>query len=132
MKISKVKALKANSNLEIAVKDVIIDEIESRYTDQVEDFFTDLMNSGCVSGMINSMIDYSDTLKFFNYHKDEINAMVAELVDSIGCECITGLFGDKFDKSDFLCIDQSNQNLLAMFGFEETARKFAEQLGLDF
>ncbi|MCK9372462.1 MAG: hypothetical protein M0P91_04635 [Sulfuricurvum sp.] len=130
--IEDVKNIKTNTKLEEAVKDCIIEEIETCYEDREEDFFEDLFRNGCISGMVSSLVYYTETQKFFKEHDEEINELVSETIDSIGCDSITGIFGDKFDKSDFLCLEQSNQNLLAWFGFEETARKLAQELGLDF
>jgi len=42
-----------------------------------------------------------------------------------------GLFGDKWDKSDPFADDTNNQNLLAWFGFEETARRLADKNGIE-
>jgi hypothetical protein len=41
------------------------------------------------------------------------------------------LFGDKWDKTDPLARDSGNQNLLAWFGFEETARMIAGKEGYE-
>ena len=38
------------------------------------------------------------------------------------------IFGDKFDKEDPLVLDITNKNLLAWFGFEETASQIYEQI----
>ena len=130
--IEEIKNIKTNSKLEEAVLGEIIEEIESCYEERGEEFFEDLFRNGCVSGMVSSLVYYSETQKFFHEHSEEINEMISETMDSFGCDSPSGLFGDRFDKSDFLCLEQSNQNLLAWFAFEETARKIASELGLDF
>ena len=40
-----------------------------------------------------------------------------------------GLFGDKWETDDPMALATFNQNLLAWFGFEETARRMADALG---
>jgi len=85
----------------------------------------DLFYGGCQSGMVGHLIYYSDTLKFFKKYRQEINALLVEILESTGLS-ISELFGEKWEKEDPLAQDTSNQNLLAWFGFEETARKLAD------
>lgn len=75
-----------------------------------------------MSGTVSSLVYYSDTTKFYEEHKEDINALLYESMEETGLS-ITELFGDKFDKEDPLCIEEQNQNLLAWFGYEEVARK---------
>lgn len=130
--IEEIKNVKTESKLEEVVLAEIVEEIETCYENREEEFFEDLFRNGCISGMVSSLVYYTETQKFFKEHSEEINEMISETINSIGCDSLTGIFGDKFDKEDFLCLEQSNQNLLAWFGFEETARKIANKLGMDF
>lgn len=52
--------------------------------DTIEAFFSDLLQHGCQSGMIGSLIYYSDTHKFFDTHYDEIEDLRYELEQSLG------------------------------------------------
>ena len=81
------------------------------------DKLTDISSHGCVSGAVPSMINYEDTVKFYERHKYIINEYLSELWQNTGCESIKEIFRD-FDDDDLLCLDVHNQNLLAWFGFE--------------
>jgi hypothetical protein len=41
------------------------------------------------------------------------------------------LFGKKWDAEDSLCLSQNNQNLMAWFALEETARNIGISFDLD-
>ena len=47
--------------------------------DNPKDFFEDLLQYGCQSGIVSSMIYYKDTHKFYDEHYDEIEDIRAEL-----------------------------------------------------
>lgn len=98
--------------------------------DERESALTDLLTHGCQSGMVGSLIYYSDTLAFYAEHKAEIQAMARELASDCGCS-IQRLFGDNWDEEDPFCEGELNQNLLAWFGFEEAAREVAFELGIE-
>ena len=97
----------------------------ANYESGAEGVLKDLFYGGCQSGMVGHLIYYTDTLKFFKKYRQEINALLVENLESMGLS-ISELFGDKWEKEDPLGQDL-NQNLLAWFGFEETARKLADQ-----
>lgn len=88
------------------------------YSDGVNGVMRDLMYGGCQSGFVTHLIYYTDTVKFYKKYKDEINELLATYYDSAFT-----LFGDKWDVDDPLALDTQNQNLLAWFGFEETASR---------
>ena len=67
-------------NLWTITEDVINEALSSWYED-VRDFFLDLQRMGCQSGVISSMIRYSDTHKFYDKHYDEIEDIRLELQD---------------------------------------------------
>lgn len=128
MKIKDIKNYSPVTKLEKSVKRIILNNVEKGY---VCSFFEDLMRMGCISGMIGELIYYHDTVKFYKKHKEDINNLLYELLGSCGFNCPEELFGDKWDIEDPLCIEQTNQNLLAWFAFEETARTIAMNLGLE-
>jgi hypothetical protein len=90
----------------------------------------DLNYGGCQSGIVSHLIYYRDTVKFFQTHRREISELLAEMVESTGQQPAE-LFGDKWEKSDPLGQEDFNRNLLAWFGFEETARKLADRAGVE-
>lgn len=120
--------LKDGNKLKDYVLDYYIDDYDS-YED--EDSFIksmeDLQRYGCVSGMIHSLIYYDDTNKFYDDYKEEINDLLSGLMDGTGLS-MSELFGDKFDNEDPLVLECFNKNLLAWFGFEETAYSIYEKI----
>jgi len=128
MRIQNIENYTTETALEAQTKEIILENVYEGY---VEDFFSDLMQNGCVSGMIGSLIYYSDTKKFFNDNKSDINKLLSNTLNECGLSCASELFGDKFDTDDFLCHAQNNQNLLAWFAFEETTRNIANNLGME-
>ena len=103
----------------------IVNSQSKDYGDGVEDFMSDLMEYGCISGMVGQLCYYVDTIAWYKRHKQEIGALLGELVDDTGMS-IEDLLSD-WDKVDPLATDTHNQNLLAWFSFEETARRLYER-----
>ena len=95
--------------------------------DNKKAIFTDVLNYGCQSGIVSDLIYYSDTVKFYNKYKDEINELLYCISADCGIFDLSQLFGDKWDKEDPLANETTNQNLLAWFGFEETLRNIGMQ-----
>lgn len=99
------------------------------YDNGAQGAIKDLLYGGCQSGIVGQLIYYTDTLKFYHKHGDEIAHMLAEQMNDTGSSGPAAIFGDKWDNEDPLAKDTQNRNLLAWFGFEETARKIADRLG---
>jgi len=120
----------ANTRLERVVQKTINQHSEG-YENGATGYLEDLMQHGCQSGMVSGLIYYSDTLKFYKAHKKEIKALLVETLEQTGYTDPIGLFGDKWDKTDPFADDTNNQNLLAWFAFEETARILADRNGIE-
>lgn len=101
------------------------------YENGAESVLKDLFQGGCQSGMVGHLIYYHDTVKFFKTHKVAINKMLGEMLDEFGYSGPAELFDKKWDVSDPLCLDTANQNLLAWFAFEETARLMADKNSIE-
>ncbi len=121
MKLTKenVKSLQGKSPL----IDYVLDYILTRWDDYDDKtaIFSEVLEHGCQSGIVTSLIYYDDTTKFYDNHKAEINALLYDL----GIYNPLELFGDKWDREDPLALDVLNKNLLAWFAFEETLRQIA-------
>lgn len=87
--------------------------------------YHDLQQGGCQSGVVGDLIYYTDTVAFYKRHQQEIDTMLYELCQDSG-STPWQLFGDKWDDKDPLARDVYNQNILAWFGFEETAYRLVE------
>ena len=80
-------------------------------------FFTDLLNHGCVSGMVGTLIYYVDTHSFFDKHYGEIETLREDYEDNIG---------------EVLAIKGDLKNFMAWFAFEEVAFRIASDKGIEF
>ncbi len=88
--------------------------------------FRDVLEHGCVSGIVSELIWYSDTVKFYIRYREEINELLKDLMDGTGIYSMKDLFGKHWDDEDPLIIENHNRNLLAWFGFEETLRNVGQ------
>jgi len=123
-----MKKLKgAKTPLEKKVQSIVSQETKDSYSGDIEAYLGDLFRNGCISGMVNCLIYYADTLKWYKTYIEDINQL---LVDT-GASNMSSIFGKGWDKEDPLCLDTQNQNLLAWFSFEETARTLAERSGIE-
>ena len=93
--------------------EVAMDMLES---EDGEMYLRDLLQHGCQSGMVSDLIYYHDTKAFFVEYMDEIEELKDEMEESIG---------------EPLKIESPMYNWLAWFGYEETARKIADELGVE-
>ena len=80
---------------------------------------------GLSSGIVGSMIYYSDTVKFFNRYRKEIEDVWQEFSAGTGME-LHDL--RDFDKEDIFIRDTHNKNLLAWFAYEEIANDLYSRL----
>ena len=100
--------------------------VENEFKNEYFNCIDDLLQYGCQSGMVSGLIYYDDTVKFYKRHKREIQSLLQELLADTGLS-IGELFGDKWDENDIFAEETSNQNLLAWFGFEKTARIYQDE-----
>lgn len=130
MKKTELKALKQDASpLTRKVINVILDQGD---TDEMKAFITDVLQHGCQSGIVGELVYYHDTTDFYNKYKRDIQNILQELLSDYGYNSPDGLFGEKWDSDDPLVEDTLNQNLLAWFGFEETCRKIADELEIEY
>ena len=117
--------LNPTTPLEHAVNDWYQENVEEEYTECL----ADLAQHGCQSGMVPELIYYTDTTAFYLKHQREIDAMISEYASS-GLGSPEDFLRD-WDTEDPFARETTNQNILAWFGFEETARNLAGAAGLD-
>ncbi len=125
------KLSNATTKLEKAVQSEINKHARDYDDKGVEGFMRDLMQGGCASGIVGSMIYYTDTLKFYKKHAREIDAMLQEACADSGCTPAQMFERSGWDTEGPLARDTQNQNLLAWYGFEETARNLAQRAGIE-
>lgn len=111
----KLKALEAEYNDRLV--DYVISDLFPLNTDERLFYIKEVLQNGCQSGIVGSLIYYTDTHKFFNEFSDEIFEILEEIKDNTGEE-FSNYSGDR-------------KNTLAWLGYEETMRKIADSLNLD-
>ena len=63
------------------VAKILIDELTDIEDDEILSYMRDIINYGCVSGTVKSLITYKDTEKFFDKYADEIFDLINEKRD---------------------------------------------------
>ena len=117
----KLAKLKGENNLKDYVINYFLEE------DNVKEQMEDLQRYGCKSGIIGSLIYYSDTKEFYNKYKSEINELAKDIIDGTGVKSIFDLI-PSLETDDPLMIETHNMNILAWFGFEEMTYKLYDTI----
>jgi hypothetical protein len=112
-----------DNNLKKDALQIAINNI-GRY-DKPEMWFEDLMSHGCSSGLIGELVYYTDTVKFFEKHKEEIFELAIDESENYGSsnvfDFLSGLNGANVGDYDQFA------NLMAWFAFETVIRQIYEQ-----
>ena len=101
----------------------ILEGMANMNSTTIEDEIINVLEYGCVSGIVNELIYYYQTEAFFNRHKDEINELAHELSEEI--------YGNKYSIYKNLQYE-CNKNTMAWLGFEETTRIIANELKIEY
>ena len=91
----------------------LIDSVSD--SEELEGHIKDILQHGCVSGIVSSQIYYKDTQNFFDKHQDQIFDMYNDLKSEFG---------------DFM--KEVNSNNLSWLAYEETTRNIALDLGIEY
>lgn len=121
------QAIEANDGLVESVTNYILDKFDEY--DDPKQIVVDVIEHGCVSGIVGELIYYSDTTAYYAKNKDAINHLLYEEMERCSEYDLTEFFCSvvKWDHEDPLALDYYNQNILAWFGFETTMRNVALQ-----
>ena len=120
------QAIEENDGLLESVTEYILDKFDE-YNDP-KTIVTEVLEHGCVSGIVSELIYYSDTTAFYDKNKEKINELLYDVMEECGIYHLEELFGHgdvRWDEEDPLALDYYNKNILAWFGFEECMRRFA-------
>jgi hypothetical protein len=99
--------------------------------DSLHSLLNDVLRHGLQSGMISELVYYSDTIKWFKRYQKEISSMLRDSLSETGYSSPAQLFGKNWEQDDPFANDTHNQNLLAWYSFEETARNIGYSLGYE-
>lgn len=101
--------------LKCRVAQIALDHIDEY--DEPQDYFRDVLQNGCQSGIVGELIYYYQTKEFFKDYCDEILDIYSVYVED-------GLIQQEPEHMD--------SNWLAWFGFEEALRMIAEDLNIEY
>jgi hypothetical protein len=91
--------------------EITLEDYVKNWMKENPELIEDALRHGCISGVVSELIYYHDTIKFYLRFQKSISELLNELdlkpSDLIG-----------YDSDDPLCLDTTNQNLLAWFGME--------------
>jgi hypothetical protein len=90
--------------------------LEALNYDEIKNFFSDIMNQGCINGMVSSLIYYSGTHVFFDTHYSQIEELREEYEQNYGVP---------------FAIKNDLKNALAWFAFEQIAYRMTQELELE-
>ena len=77
------------------VAEIILDQVDGYDNEEILEYVAQIINYGCVSGMVPTLMTYKDTDEFFNNHSDEI----LELLDNDKEEGILDMNEVEFNKN---------------------------------
>ena len=89
------------------VAEILVNELTDIEDDEILSYMRDIIDYGCVSGTVKSLITYKDTEKFFDKYADEIFDLMNEKRD------------DGWDLNNI----EFNKNNLAWWSFEVMAQE---------
>ena len=102
------------------LKNEVMEMLESMAIDRnLEIVINEVLEHGCISGTVGSLVYYYQTEAFFMRHKEAINDLAHELSEEI--------YGNPFEIYHNLNGGCSKNNM-AWFGFEEMTRIIASEL----
>ena len=106
------------------LKNEVMEILESMAVDSsLKEVVEEVLEYGCVSGIVGSLIYFYQTEAFFDRHKDAINELAHELSEDI--------YGNKYSIYKNLQYE-CNKNTMAWFGFEEMTRIIANELEIEY
>lgn len=123
-----LRKFRPKTGLEKATKQLLVRNIDDK--NRTENYFRQLSEYGCQTGMVGGLIYNEETIEFFRRNREEIADLLSSYLYAYGVKSPYELFGSKFDHADPLCVHTPNQNFLAWFAFEETAKTIAYEIGL--
>ena len=86
-------------------------------TEELKDHIKDIVQCGCISGIVSSLVYYSDTTRFFNCYRQEILTMLTDPDKNIYSECTYLLDQKKYSVSE--------KNDLSWFAYDNTVIRIA-------
>lgn len=103
-----------------ALKINVIDILTDRAENEIKGFIGDVLQNGCVSGIVSELIYYKDTNDFYDKYEQEIEDLITEQMDEQGIEKRSLFIGSLNGDSENMT---QEKNLLCWFAVEEVMRE---------
>ena len=108
----------------------VVDDILNQDKDYQQDYIKDVLEHGCQSGVVSSLIYYNDTADFYNKYSDDIyNLLYADMQD-FGYQSIPEMIASLNGAKD-VGSDEQYKNLLAWYGYERTMQDIHDMLSVE-
>lgn len=115
---------KTNSKLLKAVINIIIaNSVKGR----ILDYINSVLECEYNTGEVEQLYHYSDTVKFYEKHKNEISDLLINVDNNP-----LNYFGKKRDENDPLALKEDNKSLLSWFAFKESCLIILDIYGLTY
>ena len=101
------------------VEDVLNDSDDTDL-EVIKLWLENVVQHGCSSGVVGSMVYYEDTVKFFETYANDINDILAYDLSTTGLNIDELLHN--WNTADPLAREVHNQNLLAWYAYESVCR----------
>ena len=118
MKLTKKELKKMAEERQNKLFKAVVDDLLETPAADLENHIKDIIKNGCINGVVSSLIYYHDTLTFYDNYKKEINDLLC--IEGLEVKDLQGYYPE-----DPLCMETTNKNLLAWFGYEETVYQIA-------
>lgn len=104
---------------------VVEDIKDAGDTEDIANYVKDVTYGGGASGVIGSLVYYTDTVPFYEKHENDILELAIEQAEEMGYDNLGEFIATlNFDKSDV----QLFKSGMAWFAYEEITRKIADEL----
>ena len=107
------------------INNIVQEDNKQAIQDGNANYLREVIENGCISGIVSRLIYYEDTTEFYEQHKQEINELLTEVINEIGFS-VDELIKN-WDITDPLALDTHNQNLLAWWAYETVAQQLYER-----
>lgn len=123
--MKRIKELKNKNKLYERVIDEILEDskdYEGTIKERIIQRCNDIVELGCVSGTVSSLIYYTDTISFYNNYYEEITEIVEELEES-GMNILECCLKNNLTTTQIIMNDEQAKTQISWLIYEEIAHE---------
>jgi hypothetical protein len=90
---------------------------------------TTIVEKGCGSGIVPSLLVMEECGNFFNEYKEEIGEIITETIALSEYSSLDKIFPE-FEESDPLCLGLQNQTTLAWYSYEKACQELVDEVDI--